>query len=167
MISRERSWVLICHSPVLDAHLDNIALETHVVRLDGLECRQLYGRSRPDVETSSMARTLDLRLLELALVERAAVVCAQIVDGVELAVHVAHGHVVVADREDRHALGRDLRSPGDGVPGGHPPVASRSRTADQIASSRLGSASLLTTDWKKPSTISCSAAGRSRPRLCR
>src|SRR5687768_3267781 len=107
-----------------------------------------------------MARTLDLLAVELALVERTVVVGTQVVEGVELAVDVAHGYFVVANGEKRNPLRWDIGGLAHGVPVRH-------AIADQMASCSAACSSLPITDWKKPSTMSRSAVERSRPRLCR
>jgi hypothetical protein len=55
-----------------------------------------------------MPWTLDLRVFELALIERSEVVRAQVVDGVVLALDVAHGDLMVTDFEHGDPLQRDV-----------------------------------------------------------
>src|SRR5215471_19824008 len=133
---------------------------------DGLERGQLDRGARGDVEARPMPWALDLVALELALVERTAIMRAQVVDRVQLAIDVAHRDIMVAHAEDRHALGLNIGGAGHRLPGRH----RRDHAdvmADQTTCSTLGSWSLESVDWKNPSTINCSAVARSRPRLCK
>jgi hypothetical protein len=93
---------------VLNPHLNRVAFDPHVVGLDGLERWQLHRRPCAHVEARAMPRALDLIAFELTLVERAAVVCAQVVDGEELAAHIAHGYLMVADLKYGNAFGRKV-----------------------------------------------------------
>src|SRR5579859_6323457 len=113
-----------------------------------------------------MPRTFDLFALELALVERAAVVRAQIVDRVELTADVAHRDVVVADPVDRHLFRWNLVYGAHCLPRRHRREVS-SVSAVHTRSSSAGSCSRDNVDWKKPSTMSCSAVERSNPRDCK
>src|SRR5438132_4908624 len=165
MISRDRSSVAIS-SLVLHTYLHSVALEPHFVCFDGLERRQLDRRARAHVEARAVPRALDLIPFQLALIQRAAIVGTQVVDGIELPADVAHRHLVVADLKDRYALGRDVRGFGHRLPGRHR-LDEPSVIADQTASSSAGSWSFCSVEWKNPSTISCSASARSSPRLCK
>ncbi len=135
--------------------------------LHWLERRQLNRRACFYIEPRTMARTFDLITLQLALVERAPIVCAHVVDRIKLPVHIAHRHFVIANLKDGDALGRNVGCAGDGLPGGSHAADSPSAMAVQTASSTEGNWSFLSVDWKNPSTIRLSAVARSNPRLCK
>src|SRR5690242_16041532 len=145
---------------MFDSDLECVSFDTNVVRLDGLKGGQLHGIARSNVESGAVARTFDLLTLELALIERAAIVRAQVVDCIELAIDVADSHIVVANAKDRNAFGRNIRRRANRLPGRH---ARSPRMVAQTRSSSDGSCSRARVDWKKPSTMSCSAVERSRP----
>src|SRR4051812_36040452 len=108
-----------------------------------------------------MPRALDLVAFELTLVERAAIVRTQVVDGEELAIDIAHRDIVVAHLEHRHALRRNVGHAGNALPCRHGRIVAHS------ASCSDGCWSLSSTERKKPSTISSSATVTSMPRDCK
>jgi hypothetical protein len=61
-----------------------------------------------DVETSAMARALDLVAEDPSFAQRPAVVAANIVDGVEGATNVGDGHVNAVDPENAHFADRNI-----------------------------------------------------------
>src|SRR5579864_5802344 len=113
-----------------------------------------------------MPRAFDLFALELALIERAAVMRAQVIDRIKLAVDVADSDVVVADAKHRDALGRNVRHGPNCLPGRHERNGA-SASKDHTRSSTDGSCRRASVDWKNPSTMSCSAVARSNPRDCK
>jgi hypothetical protein len=104
---------------VLYSYLHAVALNPNVVRFDGLERGQLHSCTRANVEAGSVARTLDLRIVELTLIQRAAVMGAQIVDGVVLATQVAHRNFVVAHVKNGYSFGWDVGGFGHSLPCRH------------------------------------------------
>jgi hypothetical protein len=90
---------------VLHPNLNCVTFHPHVVGFDRLEGWQLGCGASAHVETRAVPRAFDLVTLELALVERAAVVRAQIVDGVELPTDIADGYLMIANLEDGDPLG--------------------------------------------------------------
>src|SRR5205823_6597787 len=111
--------------------------------------------------------------IELALVERAAVVGADVVDGVEAAIDVAQGDSALADIVDPDLAGLDIGGAAEGLPvADHQAGTSRlaamtRRMACQAVSSTLGRFRRSTTLWKKPSSTSSVAAASVRPRAWR
>src|SRR5690242_11075478 len=89
------------------------------MRIHRLEGRKLRGSAARDVEAGAMSGALDLVAFELALVQRASIMRTQIVDRIELTVHVAHGDFMVTDLKNRHALGWDISCLGYRLPSGH------------------------------------------------
>jgi hypothetical protein len=104
---------------VLYSYLHSVALDANIVRFNGLERRQLHRGASANVEAGSVARALDLRIVELALIQRAAVMGAQIVDGVVLATQVAHRNFVVAHMKNGYSFGWDVGGFGHSLPCRH------------------------------------------------
>jgi hypothetical protein len=93
---------------VLQSDLDGLARQSYVVGLNRLVRRQLPDRARAHVEACPMSRALDFGALELALVQRATIMCAKIIDRVELAIDVAYGYFMIADLKDSNPLRRNI-----------------------------------------------------------
>src|ERR1051326_3309999 len=93
-----------------------------------------------DIEAGAVPRALDLVTLQLTLIQRAAVMRAQVIDRIELTVHVAHRYVVVADAKYRDTLWWNVARRGDSLPVRHCRVRSSEMT-DQIRSSSEGRSS--------------------------
>ena len=66
-------------------------------------------RAGAHVKARTVARALDGMAVKAALIERAAVVGADVGDGVELPVDVAQGDLFVGQIYDLHRAGRNVR----------------------------------------------------------
>src|SRR5437870_3832821 len=108
------------------AYLNVLTFDTDVMRLHRFERRQLHRGACRHVKARAMPRALDLLAIQLALIERAAIVRAHIVNGIELAIHVAYRHCVVAYLEYSHALRWDIGHRGNRLPIAHCAIASHS-----------------------------------------
>src|SRR5687768_1506571 len=75
-----------------ERHVDVVALDLYVVLGDGFHSREGERLPGGHVELGAVARALYLGADQLPLVQRPRVVGADVLDGVELAVHVAEGH---------------------------------------------------------------------------
>src|SRR5438552_5709001 len=160
---------------LVNAHLHFVAFDGDRVCLHGADGGEDDGAPGLDIELRAVARAFDAVTLELALVERSAVVRADVVDRVELAVYVAERDafsidLVHADSRgrrlarlrDRHeALGfrrffrHALKTSSYVSAPALPPAFWR--TASITRSRRRSSEIRSTTSAKKPSTSMCSA----------
>src|SRR3712207_9405284 len=77
------------------------------------------------VELRAVAGALDLGADQLPLIQRTRVVGADVLDGVEIAVHVAQGDPVAVHLVDAHLAGGDLAGPRYLVELRHAPLATR------------------------------------------
>src|SRR5438132_13575638 len=87
--------LVTCHS--IDRHVDVVALNLEGIAFDRGARRPGEDTAVADVEAGAVAGALDGVALEVALVERAAVMGADVLDGVELAVYVGDGEALAAD----------------------------------------------------------------------
>src|SRR5215211_1074351 len=110
-------------------HVDVIALDLDLVFGDGPYGREGECFPGGHVELCAVARTLYLVADQLSLVQGTGVVGAYVLDGVELAVHVAERHPVALQLVDANFAGGHVAGPGYLVELGHPvtPHAPRSR----------------------------------------
>src|ERR1043165_9667470 len=104
---------------MFNSNLKRVTIHADVVRFDRFEGGQLDGCSASDIEAGAVARALDLVTLELALIERAAIMRAKVIDRVELPVHVAHCHVMIADAKYGDPFGRNVGCRANGLPRSH------------------------------------------------
>src|SRR5918993_5154194 len=156
-----------------ERHVDIVALYLHVVLGDGLHSREGERFPCDHVELRAVARALYLRADQLSLVQRPGVVGADVLDGVELPVHVAESDPVVLHLVDVHLAGGDVPRLRYLVELGHDSYATRSSKPSPILPSIARSSfSLrplrgmrLVTSPKKPKTTSFSASRLGMPRL--
>ena len=84
---------------MFNSDLERVAVHAHIMRFNRFKSGQLDGFAARDIEERTMPRTLDFLTFQLTLIQRAAIMRAQIIDGVELTIHVAHRDGA-ADRAD-------------------------------------------------------------------
>src|SRR3712207_3804736 len=79
----------------VQGHVHVPALDLYLVLRYGLYSRQCLGSPGLHIEPGAVERTFDLRAHELAFAEVGELVGTDILEGVELTVHVAQGHGAV------------------------------------------------------------------------
>ena len=93
---------------MLHANLDCLTIDADFVRFYGLEGWQLGRGARLDIKPRAMPRTFDLFAVQLTLIERAAIMGAQVVNRVELTAQIADRDLVVANVEHGNPFGRNV-----------------------------------------------------------
>src|SRR5438477_3129324 len=93
---------------LVNAHLHFVAFDGDRICLHGADGGEDDGAAGLDIELRAVARAFDAVTLEHALVERSAVVRADVVDRVELAVYVAEGDALAIDVVNADVSGRRL-----------------------------------------------------------
>src|ERR687897_3176017 len=102
-----------------ERHVDIVALYLHVVLGDGLDSREGERFPCGHVELRAVARALYLRADQLSLIQRPSVVGADVLDGVELAFHVAEGDPMALHLVDAHLAWSNIPGLGYLVELGH------------------------------------------------